>query len=103
MKPTDKVRDIFHHDNIEVVGGEIRVYYMRDPQGREWIPYSGGPLYREQAISHAQWLFHHIQKYRECLPKRLRDYGIVYGELSCSEFPGKFRALPAPPEPVEST
>ena len=95
---TDKVRDIFNQDNLEVTHGEIRVYFLRDPQGREWVPYGGGPLYRQDAIDQAAWLARHIDKYRLCLPKALRGHRIVFGELNTRTFPGKFYVMTLPPE-----
>lgn len=100
---TDKVRDEFGHDNIEVTHGEIRVYYLRDPNGREWVPYGGGPLYRQQAINSAAWLARHIEKYRECLPKALRGHRIVFGELNTRSYPGKFYPQPLPAAESEDT
>ncbi len=90
---TDKVRDTFNHDNVQVntATQRIEVYWMRDPQGRLWVPYSGGPLYGEQAKDTARWLAKHIEEFRSLLPKKVRDWPIVLGELDCRTFPGTFR------------
>jgi hypothetical protein len=93
---TDRVRDAFGYDNLEVTHGEIRVYYLRDPRGVEWVPYSGGPLYRKQAIESAAWLARHVEEFRALLPKAIRSSRIVFGELDTRTFPGKFRPQSIP-------
>ena len=82
---TEKVRSTFDHDNVQVNPKlqRIEVYWMRSPEGRLWVPYSGGPLYGEQAKETARWLGTHIEK-------AIRDWPIVVGELDTRTFPGVF-------------
>jgi hypothetical protein len=98
MNARDKIRDEFGHDNIDIAHTrrEIRVYYLRDPRGVEWVPAGGGPLYRQQAIESADWLANHLEEFRELLPKSVRDFAIVFGELDCRTYPGTFRATRVP-------
>lgn len=91
---TDKVRDKFGYDTIIVERGEIRVYWMKGADGREWVPYGGGPLYRDSAQSHVRWLARHLHEYRQFLPKSIREYPIVIGELDTRTYPGRF--FPSP-------
>ena len=88
----DKVRDSFNYHNIlvDLKRREIQCHWNRNPQGRIWVPYSGGPLYDEQAKDHARWLAGHITEFRSLLPKDVRDFTIVFGELDCRTFPGDF-------------
>ena len=88
----DKVRKVFNSDIIDVcpVKQEIRVYFMRDPHGREWVPFSGGPLYDENAKSWAADKACQIEKFRCLLPKACRDWQIVCGELDARTYPGVF-------------
>ena len=94
----DKIRKVFDYDIIDVSAPkqQILVYFLRDPQGREWVPYGGGPLYRESAISQAAWLARHIAEFRDLLPKACRDWAIVFGELNCRSYPGKFYPMQLP-------
>ena len=97
MKPLrDRIRKVFDYDTIDVCPArqEIRVYYYRDPRGREWVPYGAGPLYGESAIDQAAWLADHVEKYRDLLPKECRAWKIVYGELSTRTYPGQFYPVP---------
>ncbi len=84
-KLTEKVRDIFNASNIDVNTDKeiISIWYGITTRPRaynniqtQWIPYSGGPLYGDQALDHCAWLVNHIEKYRELLPKRIRDYSL---------------------------
>lgn len=98
---TDKVRDDFGYDNIEVMTSEIRVYYMRDNRGVEWVPANGGPLYRQHAIESAAWLARHVEEYRSLLPKSIRAFPVVFGELNTSMFPGNFYPTRLPAKKAE--
>lgn len=68
---TEKIRDTFNHHNIQLDtrARTIQVYWIRDPRGVEWVPYGGGPLYREQAKDSARWLAAHLEEFRSLLPK----------------------------------
>lgn len=98
---TDKVRDTFNRDGIQVnmTRQRIEVYWMRDPRGVVWLPFSGGPIYHQMAMDTAQWLAKHLEEFRCLLPKQIRDWPIVLGELSTSTYPGIFRETPARKEP----
>jgi len=97
-----KVRRRFKHENLEVKGGEIRVYFIRDSMGLEWVPFGSGPLYRQSAIDYAAWLARHIEGFRSLLPKGLRGHRIVFGELNCRTYPGQFYPMALPPSKEET-
>lgn len=107
LSDTERLRKTFdyQYDNMMVAHGEIRVYYIRDPQGREWVPFGGGPLYRQQAIDQAAWLARHVDEFRCLLPRHLRQHRIVFGELSSTVYPAKFypMALPSKTPKKEET
>jgi hypothetical protein len=89
---TDKVREIFDRDNVQVNLKDQRIecYWMLDPRGKVWVPYGGGPLYHDQAKDEARWLAKHIEEFRSLLPKAIKDWPIACGELQTSTFPGIF-------------
>lgn len=82
-KLTDRVREIFDHHYVQVDAHlrQIQVYWLRDPNGREWVPFGGGPLYNESAKEQARWLKGHIEEFRSLLPKAVRDWPVLVGEL----------------------
>lgn len=92
MSLTDDVRDVFNREHVQVNMRErrIEVYWLRGSDGREWVPFSGGPVYREQAKDQAQWLAGHIHEFRELLPEDVQDWPIVVGELDARMYPGRF-------------
>lgn len=92
QKLTQRIRKRFDRDHVQVNATDkrIEVYWMRDPRGKVWIPFAGGPLYAEQAIEAAKWLQSHLEEFRSLLPKQLRDFPIVLGELDTRTFPGDF-------------
>lgn len=82
---TEKVREIFNAGNIDVNTKRevISVWYGITQRPRaynniitQWIPYSGGPLYGEQALDHCNWLVKHINEFKELLPKKIRHYSL---------------------------
>ena len=89
---TEKLRRKFTHDNVQVntTLERIEVYFMRDSQGKDWVPYGGGPLYGESARESAAWLAAHITEFRSLLPKIVRDWPIVCGCLETRTYPGVF-------------
>lgn len=81
----EKVRELFDYSNIYLNEADKKIlvayYVTRRPPAyggmlSEWIPFSGGPIYGEQALKHCDWLAGHIDKYRELLPKKVRDFSI---------------------------
>ena len=98
MKLQDRVREIFNCEIVQVdlKQHQIQVYYMRGGDGVAWVPFGGGPLYHQSAINQAAWTTYHIEQYRELLPKDIRDWQIVFGELSTRTFPGQFYPQPLP-------
>ncbi len=53
---TDKVRDTFNRDGVQVnmTKQRIEVYWMRDPRGVVWLPFSGGPIYHQSRNGRSQ-------------------------------------------------
>jgi hypothetical protein len=88
----DKIRDGFNRENVQVnlKLRRIEVYWMHDIRGKIWVPYGGGPLYNDQAKDQARWLKAHLEEFRSLLPKKIRDWPIVMGELQTRTFPGIF-------------
>lgn len=89
-KMTDKVQNTFDRHHVQVTATEIQVYWMKDPRGVCWVPNGGGPLYGEHAKDTARWLAKHIEEFRSLLPKAIRTFPIVLGELDTRTFPGVF-------------
>ena len=98
---TDKVRTTFNRDGVQVnmTKKRIEVYWMRDPRGVVWFPFSGGPIYHQMAMDEAQWLVNHLEEFRCLLPKQIREWPIVLGELSTSTCPGIFHEVTLAKEP----
>ena len=78
MRAQDKIRDRFKTHNILVDSRkkQINVWYGFDRNRGEWVPAAGGPIYGQAAIDHAEWLAGQIDKYRDLLPKSVRDYRV---------------------------
>ena len=81
----EKVRKTFNRDNISVdlIGNKLLVTFgvtQRPPAfgsvWTEWVPFGGGPLYGEHAMSACRWLAAHIEEYRDLLPARVRQFDV---------------------------
>jgi hypothetical protein len=103
MTLRDKVREEFDSDIIEVCAPrqEIRVYYMHDNRGVDWVPFGGGPLYGESARDWALCKAVQLETYRSLLPKACRDWKVVYGVLETRTFPGVFHPVARPTAKAE--
>lgn len=89
---TDKVRKIYEREGVQVNLSlqRIECYWILDPRGKIWLPYSGGPIYGDAAKDEARWLANHIEEFRSLLPKDIRSWPVVVGELQTRTFPGIF-------------
>ena len=89
---TERVQKDFNRDNVQISerAKQIQCYWNRSPDGKIWIPNSGGPLYSESAKEAAQWLAGHIEEFRSLLPKQIRDWPIVVGERDTRHYPATF-------------
>ena len=82
-KIEEKIRKTFDYSNIKVDSENKRIFvnlYINRNSNKNvsyWVPYSGGPLYGDQAVDLCSWLVNHITTYKELLPKSVRDFVIV--------------------------
>lgn len=98
-KLTDKVRKGWDRDYVQVVSGRIEVYWLNTCQ-KIWVPFSGGPLYNDQAKDAARDLKASILEFRSLLPKAIRDWPVVVGEIDSQN---RFHEERTPPETTEGT